>query len=150
MSPYEFLIIWLHLFRNANSMSVLCIYRVSQHMMLRGRSLVRDWPKSFASFTRLRRSCIMNTFSWLRMGAKNMRHWVWCNLRSAHSVCCELVFCLWKGSKTQKTSSVSFGSKLRQGLANPSGHGWRIFVFLMLCKHDFERYFMTTILRVYT
>lgn len=111
MSPYEFLIIWLHLFRNANSMSVLCIYRVSQHMMLRGRSSVRDWPKSFASFTRLRRSCIMNTFSWLRMGAKNMRHWVWCNLRSAHSVCCELVFCLWKGSKTQKTSSVSFGSK---------------------------------------
>lgn len=91
-----------YLFRNANSMSVLCIYRVSQHMMLRGRSSVRDWPKSFTSFTRLRRNCIMNTFSWLRMGAENMRHWVWCNLRSAHSVCCELVFCLWKGSKTQR------------------------------------------------
>ncbi len=35
-------------------------------------------------------------------------------------------------------------------LPNLSGHGWKVIVFFMLCKHDFERYFMTVILRVYT
>ncbi len=107
----NFLIIWSHLFRNANSMSVLCLHRVSQRMMLRERSSVRDWPKSFASFTRLKRSCIMNTSSRPWTGAENM---VLSLMWSAIRPYCLLWICLVYAKKQHnlKTSSVSLGKIL--------------------------------------
>lgn len=118
-----FLIIWSHLFRNANSLSVLCLHRVSQRMMLRERSSVRDWPKSFASFTRLKRSCIMNTSSRPRTGAENMLSLMWSAIRPY----CLLWICLVYAKKQHnvKTSSVSLGKIL----PNLSGHGWKVIVF---------------------
>lgn len=141
MSPYEFFIIWSHLFRNANSMSVLCLHRVSQRMMLRGRSSVRDWPKSFASFTRLKRSCIMNTSSRPRTGAENV---VLSLMWSAIRPYCLLWTCLVyaKRQHNLKTSSVSFGKIWLER--------YYYYFFFKLCQHDFGRYFMTMILRVYT
>lgn len=87
-------------------MSVLCLHRVSQHMMLRERSSVRDWPKSFASFTRLKRSCIMNTSSRPRTGAENM---MFSLMWSAIRPYCLLWTCLVYAKRQQnlKTSSVS-------------------------------------------
>ncbi len=146
MSPYEFLIIWSHLFRNANSMSVLCLYRVSQRMMLRERSSVRDWPKSFASFTRLKRSCIMNTSSRPRTGAENM---VLSLMWSAIRPYCLLWTCLVYAKRQQnlRTSSVSLA---RFCLIFLVMVGKLLLFFLCFANMTLRGILWPVILRVYT